>query len=66
MQFEVCSSSNVQLPTVQVILQLPTGGPNLAKYQNTLAVSTLIILSIRMLKFLNKKKFQRINFCEVK
>lgn len=60
-QFEVCSSSNVQ-----VILQLPTGGPNLAKYQNTLAVSTLILLSIGMLKFSNKKKLQRINFCEVK
>jgi hypothetical protein len=54
------------LPTVQVILQLPTGGPNLAKYWNTLAALTLIILSIRILKFLNKKKSQRINFCEVK
>jgi hypothetical protein len=66
MQFEVCSASNVQLPTVQAILQLPTGGLNLAKHQNTLAVSTLIILSIRMLKVSNKKKFQRINFYEVK
>jgi hypothetical protein len=63
MQFEVYSSSNVQLPTVQVILQVPTaGGPNLAKYQNTLAASTLIILSIRMLRFLNKKKVSKNRF----